>query len=234
MPKHICSAVLLSLLTSCVVVEREVEPEPTFEPEALPEDPSDGLPSLRLKPVADADLEDSGGDGVFDLVRAEDNGTVIIRRIPGYDEFRIALEFDISELHTLPVEATFVSAALRIFSDGGSLPGVSIVPHGYAGNGSIELADAEVDNPIGDELVPITSPRSKIDVTDLVAELLAAKENYAGILFRAVNNSDLTAIHASESGALDRRPTLELVYRCESLSGVDARGQDCRALVKTQ
>ncbi len=137
--------------------------------------------TIKLLPASDRYAADINTDGTFDQLFDENTPELRVRdnyEIPG--EYRAALEFDLS---TIPHGSTINSAVLSLehtFLRGGTI----VQFHGYAGNGSVELADMTVSNFLGEKsaLSGFT-----IDILPFIQTQLDNNSSFAGVMVKTSN-----------------------------------------------
>lgn len=194
--------------TSCGKVQSQPPADASSDAAELDAAPDAAPVTVELAPAADADLQDSNVDGVFDIVRPPTNEVVIVRRVSS-DEFRAAFEFDLS---SIPMGRMITSAKLTI-QRALVAGGVIMQPHGYSGDGAITLSDANINAPIAPAFSMASSAIATIDLTSFVGPLRGSGVRYAGVLLRPTNQSDLTSIHSAEAQTVALRPKLEIIYQ---------------------
>ncbi|WP_147867520.1 hypothetical protein [Stieleria maiorica] len=99
---------------------------------------------VSFLPIAEAHIIDSDGNGVFETIFDDPSFALSIRRFDGTVQDRTVIEYDLSsisgDVHVTSARLDFRVTAIPLAGSGA----VSI--GGYAGNGTIELADAA--NPV--------------------------------------------------------------------------------------
>ena len=123
-------------------------------------------------------LDDGPQDGVFDAFTPFNFGSVDNN---GYSSFRTALEFDVSGI---PPGSTIMAATLTLsvnFVEGTR----NIALHGYAGDGTVQLADFSRDDLVDDTtLEPPGSQSVVFDVMTFIESRVAGGERFAGFNVR--------------------------------------------------
>jgi hypothetical protein len=159
--------------------------------------------TIKLLPASDRYAADINTDGTFDQLFDENTPDLFVRDnfgIPG--EYRSALEFDLS---TIPRGATINSAVLSLKNF--SLRGGTIVQfHGYAGNGSVELADMSISNFLGERsaLSDFT-----IDILPFIQTQLDNNSSFAGVMVKT-SNGGVAGFGSKEAVNSLFQPTLTL------------------------
>ena len=172
---------------------------------------------LTVNPESDAWGEDTPIDGVFDMLQ----DTIKLATGGGIAEdyeHRLALEFDASEI---PSESIIKSATLGLTAGAFGGPGVTpewdFVLHGFVGDGTVELSDLTVSNPI---LPPITfdgeTPTDlRADVTAFTQLLVDENNDHAGFMLAASSLPEIAFVitfFGNESLTPEDRPTLTIDY----------------------
>ena len=138
---------------------------------------------IQIVPTVQGSARDSGPqDGIFDFFLAPPNDTQLFNN--GFQQSRVAFEFDIS---AIPSGSQINSADLQICISVPNDPGArQIELHGYAGNGTLELADYAEDNLIDSRtLLPGEgSPSVSFDFSSFLGSELANAETFVGFNLR--------------------------------------------------
>lgn len=112
-------------------------------------------------------------DGVFDSFTSLNLGSV---NDNGYTSFRTAMQFDLSAL-PLNIAVNRAALSFSISNFEGTRP---LVVRGYAGDGSIRLADFGVGTPVATTLItPAGTQSVELDVTSFVSDLVGARAPFA-------------------------------------------------------
>jgi hypothetical protein len=163
-------------------------------------------------------VDDGPQDGAFDSITAPGLGCV---NNNGYTSFRTAFEFSLS---ALPAGATINTATLTVsLSNFEGQRAVEV--HGYAGDGTVQLADFAVDGLVGSASVdPSGTQLVNFDVTSFVADLVVRGETFAGFDVREepANGSNFIVmwLDGVASGFL---PLLSIAYSTEQIVDMDIR-----------
>jgi hypothetical protein len=172
--------------------------------------------SIQLTAViSDRGIDTFPRDGVFNSVFGNDTVTQVLTPPVGDlgSEERTAVEFDLSSL----AGSTITSVMLRLNPQGSNLNlGLSAGEvgevHGYAGDGTITVADMMAFGQVG----TITGPTANgtVTVTLSVAwlqTLINASSSHAGLMFKGVDGPTLVTFNFAGAGAtipVASRPTL--------------------------
>lgn len=149
-----------------------------------------GVVVTTLNPVSD---RDAGADNVL---RPESNtGMIVAATGWSNSPWRLAMEFDLS---TIDRSSAVLQATLTVHMAIAVVSGANnFVIHGYAGDGSVTLADLSVVNPLTPTL-PYTATSSPIDVTSYLASL-PPTVTHVGFRFETVSAANGFAIYSAES-----------------------------------
>ena len=147
-------------------------------------------------------------DGVFD---ATNSSLVVAEAGTSRDTNRAVFEFDVSSLADyVPIEQAtlhlYVSTVLNPYA-------FELEYYGYAGNGRLDVADADAGNLI--DVQPGTIGAVTVDVTSHLQGLLAAGEDVAGIMVRNTAEGSLEIngqafFRKSDFGVESLRPRLQI------------------------
>jgi hypothetical protein len=163
---------------------------------------------INVFPIEDQSANDANLDGVWDTLSPPDQNVLLVYNGGSTYNFRVAMEFDVGQL---PANAKVNSATLRVTYDGANgMPQPSMQFHGFAGDGSISLADFNLQNPIG-PLFNGFGPGYTVDVTSFVQSLPTQGSDYAGFMIENVVWLQ-TALKSSEDADQSLWPRLTIDY----------------------
>jgi hypothetical protein len=154
--------------------------------------------TLATYPAVDGLADFSDGGAV--LVTNDD--TIVVQQVGWADiDKRCILEFAIK---SIPEDATITSATLEldvIIITYSEISRPALYLHGYAGNGTLEIADAQMPANLIGQSGPIMSlDILSIDLDPNYIETLLELTDYLGILAVGDVNGDLTVFAATEGG----------------------------------
>lgn len=135
--------------------------------------------TANLAFAAAATAQDQGPqDGVFDAFSPLNLGSI---NNNGFSSYRTALEFNLS---SIPPNSTILSATLDVFL--GFVEGTrSLMLHGYAGDGSVQLADFSRNGFVAGALLPPGgSTELMLDATGFIQGLVNGGNAFAGFNLR--------------------------------------------------
>jgi hypothetical protein len=163
--------------------------------------------------VSDRGVDDSPRDGVFDELLHTPSVFRVTPPRPGHLDLeeRSAIEFDMS---ALPGRAVVDAATLTLRATS-SLPGGRVLEaHGYAGDGSISLADFGVRNLVGKLAGPTAPGDVSIPVSTTFAQSLIGT-SFGGFMFKGADgrNAAMFSARGTFSGVpAAQRPRLTITY----------------------
>ena len=165
-----------------------------------------GAATIYLNPAAIATAEDVGPqDGVFDDFTPGNLGSVDNN---GFTSFRTALEFNVS---SVPVGSHIISANLVMW--GGYVEGTrNLALHGYAGDGSIQLADFSRDGFVDSTILSPDSSYVVFDVTKFIQGVTGRGGTFGGFNLREdpANRSNFEVLFFETDGVV--APRLSIVF----------------------
>ncbi len=184
---------------------------------------SNATPALAdittLNFVAAATGEDTGPqDGVFDQFVPFNLGSV---NNNGWTSFRTAFEFDLSGI---PAGATIVSA--QLIMDLSNFDGTRTIElHGYAGDGTVQLADLARNGSLAKVNVDASgTQRFTLDVTSFVGGLAASSQKFAGFNVREEPANDVNyGVMNLEGVAQGYFPRLSVEFSPEQRVDIDIK-----------
>ncbi|MGV3485047.1 MAG: DNRLRE domain-containing protein [Planctomycetaceae bacterium] len=166
-----------------------------------------------VTPTTDRDALDSPGGGSFEFLSAENSASLTAQLFSaGGDEYRGALEFDISGV---PAGQTIDSATLSLFARTGrpvgSEPNLQL--HGYTGDGTISLADFTQNNLLMEFTSVGDNTTLNADVTSLIQSLYIGGNPFVGFNTRTTTSGGQVVLQAKESSTLTMpSPQLSITY----------------------
>jgi len=174
---------------------------------------------IALNFIAAATGEDAGPqDGVFDGFAPFNLGSV---NNNGWTSLRTAFEFDLSGV---PTGSTITSAQLIMdLSNWGGARTIQV--HGYAGDGTVQLADFARDALLATAGVnPTGTQRLTLDVTSYVGGLAASGQTFAGFNVREEPANDVNYVVMNLEGVTAGYfPQLSIEFTPEQRVDIDIK-----------